>query len=91
MTTPPEQQAQPIAISASNCESMVGASWKWVTRFAREHGVPTWRVGGRRFVAAAPLAAAMQQAASSALTRTQADRVALMKAEIARELRGLTR
>jgi hypothetical protein len=44
-------------------------SWSWVTRFAREHGVPLWRVGARKqLIPAAQLVAAMERVASEATT-----------------------
>lgn len=82
-----QDKPQAILISSSNCEAMIGASWNWVQRFARQHGVPTWRAGGRRFVSGTLLAQAIEQAASSAAPRTQADRVAQLKTEIEQELR----
>lgn len=60
------KHALPITISSANCVALTGLSWKWVTRFCREHGVPMLAVGVRkRVVPGAALAAAMQRVAAT--------------------------
>lgn len=39
---------QPLLIGAGNAVAMTGMSWAWVRRFARAHGIPTYRVGPRK-------------------------------------------
>lgn len=66
------RHAQPITISSANCLALTGMSWSWVTRFARAHGVPIWRVGSRKqVIPGAPLLAAME--AANAAPRTDDD------------------
>jgi hypothetical protein len=62
-------RVHPLSISSANCVAVTGMSWSWVTRFAREHGVPLWRVGARKqLIPAAQLVAAMERVASEATT-----------------------
>ena len=89
MTPAKIEGAQPIMISSSNCELLLGVSWRWLTRFARAHSVPMWQLGSRRFVPAAPLAAALERAAAHADPASVAGEVARLKAELAAEFRGV--
>jgi hypothetical protein len=78
---------QPIAISAANCVEMTGMSWTWVTRFARAHDVPIWRVARKHLVPAQRLLAALESAAAELAPVCPSDEVERLKAEIAAHLR----
>jgi hypothetical protein len=79
---------QPLTITSTNCRQMAGVSWEWLTTFARGHGVPIWRVGGRRLIHVPPLAAALQAASAAATPLTLADEAARWQAEITEKFRG---
>lgn len=81
----------PITISAENCVSMTGMSWDWITRFARVHDVPVWRVARKHLIPAPQLSAALQRAATAAAPVTTADEAARLEAEISAKLRKLGR
>jgi hypothetical protein len=54
-------RVEPILVSSGNCEAVVGQSWRWVRDNAAFLGVPIHRVGGKRFVEAAELLAAVRR------------------------------
>jgi hypothetical protein len=85
-------RAQPLSISSANCVALTGMSWSWVTRFAREHGVPLWRVGARKqLIPAAQLVAAMERVAAEASpTRelTVEEELAAIKAKVTAAMLG---
>jgi hypothetical protein len=59
-------------VTCTNCQLVVGMSWRWVLKFAREHDVPIWRIGRKQLVPARALFAAIE-AASNAQTDKQTD------------------
>lgn len=65
MTTP--RDGSPF-VTPSNCLPVIGASWTWVKRFARKHGVPVLRIGRKSYVPVELLVDAMKVAASSSPT-----------------------
>jgi hypothetical protein len=89
------RQVEPLTISSANCLAVTGMSWAWVTRFARSHGVPVWRVGTRKqLVPGAPLAAAMARAAAAVEPPRElsyAEEIARVEANIAAKLRAGSR
>ncbi len=82
-----EQVPQPIMISATNCEAFTGMSWDWITRFARAHGVPVWRLARKHTIPAGALAAALARAAAAAPPTDTADEVAQLREQIAASFR----
>jgi hypothetical protein len=88
-------RAQPLSISSANCVALTGMSWSWVTRFAREHGVPLWRVGARKqLIPAAQLVAAMERVAAEAPTArplTMAEEIAAAREAISAAVHGNAR
>ena len=85
MTTP---ETGALTVSLANCRATIGMSWPWVLRFAREHDVPVWRLGHKTvLVPARQLLAALEQAAASVGAEpTEAEELAAMKRDFAREL-----
>lgn len=77
-----------VTISADNCDAVTGMSWDWVTRFARTHDVPIWRVARKYLIPAAPLTAAIERAAAQMSPASVAEEVARIKAEITAQIRG---
>jgi len=92
MTDDIASRVHPISISSANCVAVTGMSWSWVTRFARAHGVPIWRIGTRKqLIPAASLLAAMERVAAEATPArelTVEEEVEKIKAEITAAVHG---
>lgn len=55
----------PALIGPRNCEAFIGQPWRWVRDTARRLGVPVLTVGGKSFVRAPEMLAALEREAAS--------------------------
>lgn len=75
-------------VTRTNCQLVVGMSWRWVMGFVRTHDVPVWRVGTKKLVPARALLAAIEAASGERSTeRTGAERRADFAREFTRQKR----
>lgn len=81
------KRTPPAAVTSSNCEDMLGLSWKSVRKFCAEHSVPVWVVGNRRMVPAHAFMAAVERASAAAQPATFADELAAEERDFAEKRR----
>lgn len=86
--TKPSPSGYAAAVTSSNCDEVMGVSWKWLRAFCRANGVPVWTVGGRLLVPTHAVLVALERISAQAAPASLADEVLRIERELAAELRS---